>query len=196
MQTEPTILSFDRLEISGTLVPKSLGGEADVTLTEQTSSYAILLSSTNSNSTEFLRIELVSTMSMEPNLSNMNHVPWKKRYQLRLNNNDGKYLILHLIDEKQFERWHGVLCEAIAVMIFYKAFVVSSSSHCVSTTRIQSGIHRCEQILVTMLTSSPVSNYSDKQHLILSHPHQILLLFSHTYRSPPTILCWSMPNEC
>ena len=161
MQPEPTILSFDRLEISGTLVPKSLGGEADVTLTEQkVSSYAILLSPTNSNS-KFLRIELVSTMSMEPNLSNMNHVPWKKRYQLRLNNNDGKYLILHLIDEKQFERWHGVLCEAIAVMIFYKAFVVSSSSHCVSTTRIQSGIQRCEQILVlstTTLTNSPVSN--------------------------------------
>ena len=156
MQAEATVISFDRLEISGTLVPKALGGEADGSLTEQSrmdglsqaSSYAILLSPTNSNSTEFLRIDLSSSMSMEPNLSNLNHVQWKKRYQLQLNNNDGKYLILHLVDKKHFERWHFMLRESIAELIFFKALTISSSSHCVSTTRLQSGIHRCEKILV------------------------------------------------
>ena len=160
MQTKAAILSFDRMEISGTLVPKSLGGEADVSLTEHTradgdrqaSSYAILLSPTNSNSTEFLRIELSSAMTIEPNLSNMNHIQWKQRYQLRLTNN-GKYLILHLVDKKHFERWHLMLREALAELIFFKALTISPSSHCVSITRIQSGIQRCEEILVPVYPS-------------------------------------------
>ena len=151
MQTEAIIVSFERMEISGTLIPKNLG-EADVSLTEQAQSfYSILLSPTNSNSTEFIRIELSSAFVIEPNLSNMNHVEWKKRYQIRLNNNDGKYLILHLVDKQRFERWHLMLREAIAELIFFKALTILSSSHCVSTSRILSGILRCEDLLVQHL---------------------------------------------
>jgi len=156
MQTEAIVVSFERMEISGTLVPKSMGGEADISLTEQATNdalsqaigYSILLSPTNTNSTEFLRIELSSAMILEPNLSNMNHVPWKKRHHIRINNNDGKYLVLHLVDNQHFERWHFMLREVIAELIFFKAFTILSSSHCVSTSRIQSGILRCEEILV------------------------------------------------
>ena len=81
----------------------------------------------------------------------MNHVEWKKRYQIRLNNNDGKYLILHLVDKQRFERWHLMLREAIAELIFFKALTILSSSHCVSTSRILSGILRCEDLLVQHL---------------------------------------------
>lgn len=162
---EATVLCFEQnVEVAGKMIPSNLASKMhDVSLDVEAGKYSIVFCPIGS--AEFFRIVLNFNMTITPTLAEVEtHSMSKLRYHLRIDNREGKYVTLNLVTAVRFSRWHGTICQALAELIFAKAFGVMNTTGGVIISRVKEAINRCKDVLLPA------------DHLLLNRANRVLIV--------------------